>query len=194
MKFDFIEIGTSDFETMIESSVSGIGMSIEPLKFYLDNLPDKDNVIKLNCAVSDRNGEVDIFWINPSDIDKYGLPQWLRGCNSIINPHPSALTELAERKLEHIYKKSKCKCMTWDSIVETYDIKHVEYLKIDTEGHDTVIINRILDYDKILPKSIFFENNALSNESDVNRTLARLANHGYKVVERQSDSILVERT
>jgi hypothetical protein len=44
MRYDFIEIGTSDFETLLQES-SGVGLSIEPLKFYLDNLPNKDNVM-----------------------------------------------------------------------------------------------------------------------------------------------------
>ena len=141
MKYDFIEIGTSDFDTLLQECKSEIGLSIEPLKIYLDNLPNKDTVIKVNCAVSDKDGIVDVYWIDPKDIVNYNLPDWLKGCNSIIEPHPSAIIELKNRNLEHIYKKSECKCLTWNSIVNIYDIKEVEYLKIDTEGHDCVIIN-----------------------------------------------------
>ena len=38
MRYDFIEIGTSDFDTLLQESQSEIGLSIEPLKIYLDNL------------------------------------------------------------------------------------------------------------------------------------------------------------
>lgn len=49
---DFLEIGTSDVETLIEScDEDSFGISIEPLKYYLDKLPDKKNVKKLNLAV-----------------------------------------------------------------------------------------------------------------------------------------------
>ena len=35
--YDFIEIGTSDFDTLIESSDDNVvGLSIEPIKYYLD--------------------------------------------------------------------------------------------------------------------------------------------------------------
>ena len=37
--YDFIEIGTSDFDTLIETSNNDtVGISIEPIKYYLDNL------------------------------------------------------------------------------------------------------------------------------------------------------------
>ena len=50
MKYDFIEIGTSDFDTLIESTQGKIGITIEPLLFYLENLPKNPSVIKVNCG------------------------------------------------------------------------------------------------------------------------------------------------
>ncbi len=193
MRYDFIELGTSDFDTILQESTTEIGLSIEPLKIYLDNLPNKDNVIKVNCAISDKDGMVDVYWIDPKDIENYGLPNWLKGCNSIIEPHPSTVKELKDRNLEHIYKKSECKSLTWSTVVEVYDIKYVEYLKIDTEGHDCFIINNILDSNTTLPKKILFENNILSDENHVLSTLERLKKYGYTVTNRGDFDILVEK-
>jgi hypothetical protein len=194
MKYDFIEIGTSDFDTLLESRQGEIGISIEPLKFYLDNLPDKDNVIKLNCAISDKNDVVDVYWIDPIDIENYNLPGWLRGCNSIVDPHPSAIKELKDRNIEHIYKKTQCKSLTWESIVDIYDIKYVNYLKIDTEGHDYIIINNILNSNSVLPKKILFENNILTTELNTKQTLENLKSFGYNVVQYGEFDILVEKS
>ena len=193
MRYDFIEIGTSDFDTLTQSIQNKIGISIEPLKFYLDNLPDNDNVIKLNCAISDKNGIVDVYWIDPIDIENYNLPGWLRGCNSIVEPHPSAIKELKDRNIEHIYKKIQCKCLTWESIVDIYDIKYVDYLKIDTEGHDYIIINNILNSNSILPNKILFENNILTTELNTRQTLERLKSFGYTIVQYGDFDILVEK-
>jgi FkbM family methyltransferase len=193
MRYDFIEIGTSDFDTLTQSIQNKIGISIEPLKFYLDNLPDNDNVIKLNCAISDKNGIVDVYWIDPIDIENYNLPGWLRGCNSIVEPHPSAIKELKDRNIEHIYKKTQCKCLTWESIVDIYDIKYVDYLKIDTEGHDYIIINNILNSNSILPNKILFENNILTTELNTRQTLERLKSFGYTIVQYGDFDILVEK-
>ena len=104
MKYDFIEIGTSDFDTLIESRNNQKGISIEPLKYYLDRLPNNPDVIKVNAALSLIKGVAEIFWVDPSDIENYGLPLWLKGCNSIYKPHPSTLKELQDRNLENLMK------------------------------------------------------------------------------------------
>ena len=52
IEYDFVEIGTSDFDTLIQASDGTLrGLSVEPIKFYLDNLPDKVLVTKVNCAI-----------------------------------------------------------------------------------------------------------------------------------------------
>ena len=193
MKYDFIEIGTSDFDTLLETTTDKIGISIEPLKYYLDNLPDNDKVIKVNCAISDTDFETDIFWISPDDIKKYNLPNWLRGCNSIINPHPTAIKELDEVNLSQIYKTSKCKCITWTTLVNTYDITSVNLLKIDTEGHDCKIIKNILYSNTILPDEILFEYNVLTNENEFKNTMDLLIINGYYEIERGFDTIKVKK-
>jgi hypothetical protein len=193
MKYDFIEIGTSDFDTLLETTTDKIGISIEPLKYYLDNLPDNDKVIKVNCGISDIDFETDIFWVSPEDIQKYNLPNWLRGCNSIINPHPTAIKELDKVNLSQVYKTSKCKCITWTTLVNTYDITSVNLLKIDTEGHDCKIIKNILYSNTILPDEILFEYNVLTNENEFKNTMDLLIINGYYEIERGFDTIKVKK-
>jgi len=193
MKYDFIEIGTSDFDTLLETTTDKIGISIEPLKYYLNNIPDNDKVIKVNCAISDTDFETDIFWISPDDIKKYNLPNWLRGCNSIINPHPTAIKELDKVNLSQIYKTSKCKCITWATLVNTYDITSVNLLKIDTEGHDCKIIKNILYSNTILPDEILFEYNVLTNENEFRNTMDLLIINGYYEIEKGFDTIKVKK-
>ena len=104
MNYDFIEIGTSDFDSLIQEDNNNVGISIEPVKFLLDNLPEKDNVIKLNCAISDRDGDANIFWIHPKDVDSYDLPWWLKGCSSLYSPHPGMIRELKDRNLNFLLR------------------------------------------------------------------------------------------
>ena len=193
MKFDFIEIGTSDFDTLLETTTDKVGISIEPLKYYLDNLSNNDKVIKVNYAISDSDFETNIFWIHPDDIKKHNLPDWLRGCNSIISPHPSVIKELEKNNLLNIYKTSKCKCITWSTLISIYDITSVDLLKIDTEGHDCKIIQNILISNTILPNEILFEYNVLTNIDEFKNTIDLLNKKGYYEVERGFDTIKVKK-
>ena len=49
--YDFIEIGTSDFDTLIETSNDDtVGISIEPINYYINRLPNKKNIVKYTCT------------------------------------------------------------------------------------------------------------------------------------------------
>jgi hypothetical protein len=84
IKYDFIEVGTSDFHTLIQDCGDEVvGLSIEPITEYINNLPDKPNVTKIKAALSDEDGEIQIYRIPSEEITKNYLPFWVRGCNSV---------------------------------------------------------------------------------------------------------------
>jgi len=194
MKYDFIEIGTSDFDTLLQTTEGQIGLSIEPLKFYLDRLPNNSHVIKVNCAISDRNAMTNVFWVDPIDIEVYELPSFLKGCNSILKPHITTERILKEEKLEFLLNQTECEMITWQKLVERYNVESVNLLKIDTEGHDCVIVNNILNSDsRILPKKIWFEANELTNPKFVEKTVKRLEGFGYKILDYNDWDVIVEK-
>jgi len=180
MIYDFVEIGTSDFYTEIENAGDKQGLSIEPLQLYMDNLPTARNVRKLSCAVSDKDGTGKVYWVDPKDIEANKLPYWVRGCNSLNTPHPKVDEVLSARGLEGLVKVSDCKIVSWDTLLIENKVDAVKFLKIDTEGHDTVIINAMLDSSlSVLPERIMFEYNYLTDEIDFKRVEKRLRDAGY---------------
>jgi hypothetical protein len=192
MYLDYIEIGTSDFDTLVQKTDLK-GISIDPLSIYLDRLPNKNNNIKLNVAISDFDGQCDVYYISPEDIEKHNLPNWLRGCNSIMKPHPSALEILIEFGLTNIYQHKKIDVLTWDTLIRTKNIIGVDYLKIDTEGHDSIIVKSILDSTtNILPKKIEFETNILTPDNVVTETINKLIDRGYSVILKNHENTVVE--
>jgi len=53
--FDFIELGTNDFDTLAQLALPCTrGISIDAMQFYLDRLPDKPLVRKLNYAIGEK--------------------------------------------------------------------------------------------------------------------------------------------
>ena len=86
MNLDFLEIGTCNFGTLIQKATNETkGISVEPLAYYLDQLPNKKNVIKLNYAVSFSNDEsdIDIYFIPEHVIKENKLDPSIKSCNSI---------------------------------------------------------------------------------------------------------------
>ena len=181
-----VEIGTSDFRTN-----AGIedGLFIEPVKPYFDRLPE---CRKENIAISNRVGEIHIFYIEPKDIEELGLPNWTRGCNSVNKPHPT-VEKLLFNKLgvlgKEKIKKSLVKVDRIANVLKRHNIKKFRELKIDTEGHDTIIVNDYLDTVSFLPSVIKFEANELTKRQDLDKTIRRLEKYGYEVRKIGTDMI-----
>lgn len=216
LHLDFLEVGTSDFNTHMETcGPNEKGMIIEPLKFYLDNLPDKDNVIKINAALLFGDTKsIPIYYIKPEIIKKYGLFDWMRGCNSIGKPHDLHLNyfnTIEEFDIWHSYWKSadapigrslvdeglvsidEVPCVTFSSLIEDYNIGSIKYVKFDTEGLDADLIHSMLDdlwsnNEVKLPEIIQFETNVHNNTNKSFEVIDRLKNIGYAIYVGEANS------
>jgi FkbM family methyltransferase len=178
-----IEIGTSDFRTQA-GEVDGI--FIEPVKYYFDKLP---SCKKENVAISNTNGTLKMFYLTDVEIKKYKLPNWIRGCNSINTIHPAIVNQLNKRGISHdIVNVDDVPVVRIKSILDKYEISEIDYLKVDTEGHDCIILNDFLDTVDILPKKIMFENNVLSSSNDVALLIDRLSSD-YNIEKLEADVI-----
>ena len=175
MQYDFIEIGTSDMETLIEvCSNDAVGLSIEPIQEYLNMLPDKPNVKKLCMAIGEMDREAAIYFVHPDIIVKEDLPYFWRGCGSIDMVHPANTTStFVEHRLIYM--------MSWPTLIKTYEIESVEYIKIDTEGYDCMIVNDLLAT-FLRPRRLSFECNNLTSYSVISATLDYVRSVGYVAI------------
>ena len=195
--YDFVEIGTSDFNTLIQKAgPTTVGLSVEPLVDYLSRLPDKPHVTKVNAAVSDRSGHMDIYYV-PDDVrQEYGLPSWMKGTNKIGAPHPTVMRYLAKHGLPaSLMQRRRVPVLSVEGLFRRYGVGSLDYLKIDTEGHDAVILGAYLDMVERRPglraERILFESNALSAREEVAALSERLRGLGYRVETRRQDTLAV---
>lgn len=184
---DFIEIGTSDFDTEIQNADGRTGLSVEPIYRYLNALPDVQGVTKVHTAISDYDGNINVYSITPDLIKKYDLPDWVRGCNAINSYHPTVLKLILGKRLDEreVFTVERVPVMTFSTLIKKYNVNGCRYLKIDSEGHDIVIINSYLDCVNqgeisLIPK-IQFESNELTDPDVVKNILEKLSTFGYKV-------------
>ena len=200
MKYAFVEIGTSDFDTEIQAcEESATGLSIEPVKRYLDNLPDKKNVKKINCAVSDYDGTIKIYYVTDENIKKHSLPEFVRGCNSVNKPHP-ILTQVGfgANIPSDLINVDEVPVKTFQSLAAEYEIESIDFLKIDTEGHDCVILRNYLAFcasnPGVLAKRVLFESNQLSTANDVWQIINRFMSLGYTLISTsRGENTIVEK-
>lgn len=168
--YDFIEIGTSNFRTLIQDNATDTtkGISVEPISHYLDQLPERENVIKENVAISLDNtkGQATIYYIPEEVIEEKKLPRWMKGCNSLHEYHPN---HLSRKKLTKLVSKQVVDQIPISELFEKHNVTSLDLLKIDTEGGDCDILLHFYDYIKnkeksSYPKKIIFETNSLANK------------------------------
>lgn len=189
MKYDFVEIGTSDFDALIETATDATrGISIEPIQYYLDRLPNPAGVIKLCCAVSTtaRPAMLEMYYVPDSAIKEHGLPEWLRGCNSIGDYH------LQHKKLgiEHLIRVTHVPAYPLASIFEQHQVTELDLLKIDTEGQDADILLSSAEHMTVRPSKIIFESNELSDAAKVQQVVDRYTSLGYRMTHAGTDTVL----
>ena len=186
MFYDFIEIGTSDFDTLIEQADDQtVGLSVEPIAAYLDRLPRPKLCTKLNAAISNQDGEVVVFYLSPEKIFEYGLPAGFKGCNSIGKPHPTVASFLALTTLDQkvIFDTINIPAYRLRSVLALHNVSGMYFLKVDTEGHDVTILNDFFsDAPRaVWPHEILFESNILSDNDSLQLLIAKLITIGYDI-------------
>ena len=191
--YDFIEIGTSNFDTLIQSADDNTkGISVDAVKYYIDCLPDKLNCKKINVGISNVNTTLYVYYIPENLIQQNKLPYWFKGCNCINTYHPLHISH----NVSHLCQIDKVKVITTYELFYMNKVRNVKYLKIDTEGHDVTILKTLFYYIKCLPvifypNKILFETNEHSDSKEVDDLIDLYCSIGYKLKKRGYDSVLV---
>ena len=194
MKYDFIEVGTSNFGTLIETATADTrGLSIEPIQYYLDQLPNPPGVKKLNCAISRTNQTemLEVYYVPEDIIVKEQLPDWLKGCNAVGEYH----FQHTALEIEHLVQRQLVPCLPIGAVFDQNHVSELDYLKIDTEGSDCAIMLHLAEYLKTqpvtrYPKRIMFESNELAVPAQVEQVKRKFIALGYRVAQAGYDTIL----
>jgi len=190
LDLDFLEIGSCDFDTLVEQANDNtVGVVVEPVKEFLDNLPSPTNVIKINAAIAANNIEqtVEIFYISNRSIKNRGLEEYLKGCSVIGRYHQIH----RHQNLKHLVEKQTITQIPIAKLLTDLNIRRIKHLKIDTEGSDCQILNFFLEYLKdkpseYYPDQINFETNFLSTRKDILNTIGLFCQNGYQLKNLQT--------
>lgn len=192
---DFLEIGTCDFDALIMSADdSTVGISVEPVKLYLDRLPNPPGVEKINCAIALDNqaATVYLYHIPEEQFKAHRLPSWIKGCNSINDYHP----QHRAFGVEHLVQKLAVPAVPIADLLSEKQVGRIKHLKIDVEGGDCDILQHFFQYllskDRTFyPAEITFESNVLTAESKIQQTVDLYKSIGYQVQRRTKDNTIL---
>jgi len=168
---------------------------VEPVPFlfyklqnnYREKYGDNSNIVYINKAVSNFVGKIEMTI--PSEKNNFHeLPIWASQISSINPDH--ALAHIHNLLVEKIMVQTT----TINAIIEEYNIKEIELLHTDTEGHDFIIL---MNYDFIIkPKKLIFEHKHMDGVFNVGVNYTELSNRlislGYKKIHENAEDSTFE--
>jgi hypothetical protein len=187
--FDYVEIGAGDFDTILQRAdrLNLRGITVEPVRYYLDRLPNVEGCRKVRAAVGKASGEAIIHFVDPRVMaDCEQLPDWLRGCSRIGEPHPLALEQLAAVGLDaKAIVREPVRRLSFAKLAAEEGIDSVELLKVDAEGMDMEIVESWLHAATrrpgLLARVVIAETNSFNRKRDLRflRLRSKMESLGY---------------
>ena len=152
----FVEIGADDgiqgSNTKYFEEIGWTGVCIEPSPERFLSLTDNRKCHCENVAISNTDGTVQFM-----DISGYG--KQLSGIVDMYDPrHKTRIEGDLNNPKNTGYEIVDVRCVTLNSVLDKYDIQHVDFCSIDTEGAEVNILSSI-DFDAINIRVIMVENN-----------------------------------
>lgn len=178
----YIEIGACDFDNLDGFLNDGRVIFVEPIPVYRESLKQKignhPNAIFEESAISSFNGHIDMTYIEPTDDTEW----WVRG---ISHANFSSSDLINKNKKNGYYlgtsKVINVSSLTLDKLLDKYQVKDIELLKIDVEGHELEILNRYSW--RIKPKQLKIEH----KHCGIKELTQMLIKHNYVMIHHQDD-------
>ena len=167
---------------------------VEPVPYLFEKLKQNyikkniDNIIFINKAVSNQVGKFELNIPSPNnDFSKF--PFWASQLSSVNQDH------ISKHIPDLITEKITVETTTIDDIIKQYNIKEIELLHTDTEGHDFEILNSFSF--SIKPKFILFEHKHLDGvlkkpSKKYKKICDKLESLGYVFKYKNSEDTMYE--
>lgn len=156
-----LQIGAMDgktFDPVYEyiTRFSWCGLLVEPVQEHFSALREHykgyDSIILANIAIGERDGVATLYRVMSEDVKEKRVPRWGTGLASFYNDRNA----LSFEEVKPFVIEEEVHCLRLPALLAEYDVRHIDVLQIDTEGHDYHIL-RQLDFLKYHPLVINLE-------------------------------------
>jgi FkbM family methyltransferase len=196
----FVEIGANDGyqgdhlrPLVLSKPWRGIMVEPQPDAFrrLARNYGGLSRIALENAAIADRDGRLPFYEIAPpADPDAWELVGPYDQLGSLSRDALLSHGWIAD--LEQRIVRTEVDCLRFESLCEKHDVRRIDLLLIDTEGHDYEVLKQ-LDLSVHRPRLIAFEH-ALLTPADRQASTELLEGRGYELMEENFDTWCLDTT
>ena len=172
---------------------------VEPVpynyKILQNNYSKQHNILICTNAVFSENKTQNFYFVKEDSIHKLGK-HWASGIGSFEKQHILDHKNKHFKVTEDDIEKIEIEFITFDNLVDKYEIKSIDSLQIDVEGAEFEILNSI-DYKKVNIKNLQFESKhfdgTFSEGTKLESIKQKLINNGFKLTQLDKENILAKK-
>lgn len=184
----FMDVGAHNGKAInntlyFEESNNWTGVNIEPIKEVYDSLMvNRPNCININCAVCNNDGETEF-------ICNTGYTEMISGIKDTFDPRHIRRLQNENKQHGSSSKIIKVETKKLETICDSHNISHINYLSIDVEGCEFEVIKSI-NFDKVYIDVIGFENNYKDTSIPI---VKYLTERNYVVIHISLDIFMIHK-
>ena len=171
---------------------------VEPVPYnnkILKNNFKQKNISICTNAVFSVNKIKNFYFVKEDSIHKLGK-HWASGIGSFDKQHILNHKNKRFKITEDDIEKIKVEFITFNNLVDKYEIKSIDSLQIDVEGAEFEILNSI-DFKKTNIKNLQFESKHFDGTFLEGKKLEnikqKLINNGFKLTQLDKENILAKK-
>lgn len=191
MIFDFVEIGSSCFKTLVEvfrddNSITGLTIEPQPQLYNAikDFCKESKNKHFLKCAIVKNKTSDFIEFYHTVDKNMTSISQ--AGIGSVSKEMIDLAIKEARFPINSKVKTISVPAMTFQDVVDKYKITEIGFLKIDAEGLDYDIVMSVLETDVII-QTLLFEVEPFMTKAQKLKILSLLESDNFVVTKDNRD-------
>ena len=181
--FDFIEVGTSDWGTLLQfcagednkavlaaymrTSIDSLrwarGLAVEPVREHLDALPQLPRVTKVESAMGEFSGEDTLHMVSNENIQRYmntyfvdgqDVMWYAKSLSCVGRPHPQLSRMLQQVGREDLMESRSIRVLNWADLCALHSVASVDVVQLDCEGMDCAVLRGLLTHCESDPASL----------------------------------------
>ena len=114
---------------------------VEPARYYYDQLERVEGVCYENVAIAEDERRRVLYRLDEKSIPQSGENEWMHGIGTLLPKEQHEMKAIRQHpRFDSFIVEEEVECMTLNALIMKHRVKKIDFLKVDAEGYDCIIL------------------------------------------------------